>query len=47
VYHDINVDVPRGWFIGFEVTTETPLGGLRLVPVAYKAGAYWLVRVER
>jgi hypothetical protein len=46
VYHDINVDLPREWFAGFEVATETPLGKLRVVPLTYKSGAYWLVRID-
>ncbi len=46
VYHDINVDVPREWFSGLEVTKEKPLGKLRVVPLAYKPGTYWLVQVQ-
>ena len=46
VYHDINVDVPRAWFSGLEVSKETPLGKLRVVPLAYKPGTYWLVQVR-
>lgn len=46
VYHDINVDVPRVWFSGLEVTKATPLGKLRVVPLAYKLGTYWLLQVE-
>jgi hypothetical protein len=46
VYHDINVDVPRDWFSGLEVTKEKPLGKLRVVPLSYKPGTYWLVQVR-
>ncbi len=46
VYHDINIDVPRAWFAGFEVATEKPLGKLRVVPLISKPGACWLVRID-
>lgn len=46
VYHDINIDVPRKWFAGFEVASVRPLGTLRVVPLVSKPGAYWLVRIE-
>jgi hypothetical protein len=46
VYHDANVDVPEEWFAPFEIETESLLGELRLVPLVYESGEYWLVAVE-
>ena len=46
VYHDASVDAPEEWFAPFEIGTESLLGKLRLVPLAFEAGEYWLVAVE-
>lgn len=46
VFHDVNVDVTPAWFRRVDVATEAHLRELHLALLAYKPGAYWLVRVE-
>ena len=49
IYHDAFLDVPHATFRSLEVTQPTDIGSsgsARLIPIAVRAGAYWLVRVE-
>jgi hypothetical protein len=46
VYHDANVDAPEEWFAPFEIETESRLGELRLIPLEFSSGEYWLVAID-